>query len=631
MSELPIAGDFPRPTKEEWLALVTKALKGRNVDATLTTTTYDDIAIRPIYTSTDTENLLDPIPDASPFTRGFSEPPPNGTWDIRPRHAAKVPSDVNTAILEDIAGGASSFILQMSAPGQFGLEPSKDAIAAALKGVHLDMIAVSLDAGEDYLGAAQSLLTIWDERKIGATSRRGAFNADPLGTLARVGTTERPIYEMLQTMARYVSANLGQWPNVTLMQATSKPYHEAGASEAEELAAMVATLVAYLRALEDEGVQPQKVLPAIELALVCDADLFLSIAKLRAARRMISQIARACGATSAARALRLSSETSERMMARCDPYVNLLRATVACAAAVFGGANIITVLPFSWPLGQADSFARRIARNTQVILAEESFLGQVVDPAGGSWYVEQLSEELAQKAWSLFQTIETKGGMEEALKSGYFQDRIAATAEKRTRDGAHLRKELIGVSAFPHLGELALDVKRHPQSGALRHGGDVVQRLKPWREAAPFEALRNAADVTAKETGNRPSVFMATLGKPADFTARLNYAQNFFAIGGIDTILGEGGNDVATIAQAFLAADREVACLCSSDDIYGALGVDAAKAIKEAGAQQLVLAGYGGTSEADWRSAGIDTFIYVGCDTLTTLREIHAALDIKVY
>src|SRR3990172_8798943 len=261
---------------------------------------------------------------------------------------------------------------------------------------------------------------------------------------------------------------------VAALLADGMPYHEAGASEAQELSSMLATLVAYLRACEAAGLRPRAALGKIALGLAADADLFLTIAKLRAARRLAHRIAEACGAESAAGSLHLTASTSARMMARRDPWVNLLRTTTACAGAGFGGADAVSVLPFTWALGKPDAFARRIARNTHLVLQEESAAGRVVDPAAGAWFIEKLTDDLAKKAWGLFQEIEAKGGMAVALESGFVQAEIGRVAEARATDVAVGRTQLTGVSAFARLSEDGVKVEPHPTPEPILKGGTSV-------------------------------------------------------------------------------------------------------------------------------------------------------------
>ncbi|HET7154404.1 MAG TPA: methylmalonyl-CoA mutase subunit beta, partial [Hyphomicrobiaceae bacterium] len=416
--DVPLAAEFEPPTREAWLTLVEKALKGGDFEKRLVSRTADGLALQPLYTRSDERTAALPAGRTGWFPGG---------WDVRQRHIETDPKAANAAILDDLVGGGTSVLLQIQAPGQAGLNYGAEALAQALKGVYLNACTIALDARENTLDAAGSLLEIWRTEGINENDRRGAFNYDPLGVLAKTGTLYYPPDRSCEIAAK-LAADSRTMSHVRALVADGRPYHEAGGSEAQELAAILATLVAYLRACETAGLRPRMALDQIAIGLAADADLFLTMAKLRAARRLVSRVADACGAGTAAEKMPYTSTTSERMMARRDPWVNMLRTTVACAGAAFGGADAITVLPFTWALGQPDAFARRIARNTHLVLQEESAAARVIDPAHGSWYVEALTDQLAGKAWELFQEIEAKGGMARALESGFIQGEIARVA-----------------------------------------------------------------------------------------------------------------------------------------------------------------------------------------------------------
>ena len=265
--------------------------------------------------------------------------------------------------------------------------------------------------------------------------------------------------------------------------------------------------------------------------------------------------------------------------------MNLLRTTVACAGAAFGGAEAITVLPFTWALGKPDAFARRIARNTHLVLQEESAAARVIDPAHGSWYVERLTDDLAETAWALFQEIEAKGGMARVLESGFIQGEIARVAEARAGDIAHGRIELTGVSAFPRLGDDGVKVEPHPPFDPIVKGGTSVAPLLPRRLAEPFERLRDAADAHLARTGKRPQVFLACLGDLAVHSARATWMRNYLAAGGIEAIASAPLHNSADAGKAFAASGASVACLCSSDQVYAELG-EATAGVSEAGGCQ---------------------------------------------
>jgi methylmalonyl-CoA mutase len=613
-----LTAEFEPAGRESWLTLVGKVLKGADFDKRLVSRTRDGLAIQPLYTRADA------LPETAAVGRSGWYP---GGWDVRQRHLEPDPAAANRAILEDLASGATSVLLQVLAPGQGGLSYGAEALEVALRGVALKGTAIALDARENTLDAAGSLIEVWRGAGINENERRGAFNCDPLGVLAKTGTLYYPAARSCEIAARLAN-DTRSMSHVTALLADGRPYHEAGGSEAQELATMLATLVAYLRACEAAGLRPRMALGKIALALAADADLFPTIAKLRAARRLVARVAEACGAGSAAAAIQLTASTSERMMARRDPWVNMLRTTVACAGAAFGGAEAITVLPFTWALGKPDAFARRIARNTHLVLQEESAAARVTDPAHGSWYVERLTDDLAKAAWTQFQEIEANGGIAAALESGLIQDKIARVAEARAGDIAHGRVELTGVSAFPRLGEDGVRIEPHPPFDAVVKVGTFVKPLAPRRLAEPFERLRDAADAHLAGTGKRPQVFLACLGELAVHATRSTWTSNFLAAGGIEAIMSAPLRTSADAGAAFAASGATVACLCSSDHVYAELGEATAAVLKQAGVGQVLLAGRPKDQEAALRAAGVDGFIFSGCDAIAKLTSLHKALGV---
>ncbi|HEY1246419.1 MAG TPA: methylmalonyl-CoA mutase family protein [Hyphomicrobiaceae bacterium] len=614
-----MTAEFGPASREAWSTLVAKVLKGADLQKRLMSTTADGLAVQPLYTRADA------VQGTAAVGRSGWYP---GGWDVRQRHVEHDPRGANTAILEDLEGGATSVVLQIEAPGQPGLPDDATTVATALRGAFVNGAAIALDARENALDAAGSLIESWRAAGIGENERRGAFNYDPLGVLAETGTLTHPVQRACEIAAR-LAADTRSMSHVTALLADGRPYHEAGGSEAQELAAMLATLVAYLRSCETAGLRPRMALGKIALALAADADLFLTIAKFRAARRLVARVAEACGAGSAAEATQLTASTSERMMARRDPWVNMLRTTVACAGAAFGGAEAITVLPFTWALGRPDAFARRIARNTQLVLQAESAAARVTDPAHGSWYGERLTDDLAKAAWGLFQEIEARGGMAAALESGFIQDKLARVAEARAGDIAHGRVELTGVSAFPRLGDDGARVEPHAPFDPVVKGAASVAPLAPRRLAEPFEALRDAADAHRTRTGKPPQVFLACLGDLAVHAARSTWMRNYLAAGGIEAVASAPIHNSGDAGAAFAASGTRIACICSSDQVYAELAEAAAGALKQAGAAQVLLAGRPKDQEAALRAAGVDAFISAGADAVATLTKLHEAMGIE--
>ncbi|KOG62686.1 methylmalonyl-CoA mutase small subunit [Streptomyces sp. MC1] len=591
---LSLAAEFPDATHEQWQRLVEgvlrrsgKELTGAAAEDALSTTLEDGLRTRPLYTARD--GAPDPgLPGFAPFVRGSR---PEGTstsgWDVRQRHTALADGTAD-AVLADLENGGTSLWLVL---GEGGIPVS--GLGRALDGVYLDLAPVALDAGRDTEAAAEALLRLYDDKGIDPEAARGNLGGDPLGYEARTGTALdfAPFAALAVRCAE-------RYPGLRALTVDALPYHEAGGSAAQELGASLATGVAYLRELTEAGLGVEQAVTQLEFRYAATADQFLTIAKLRAARRLWARVAEVCGAPAAGAQVQ-HVVTSPVMMTRRDPWVNMLRTTVATLAAGVGGADSVTVLPFDHALGLPDAFARRIARNTSSILIEESHLARVVDPAGGSWYVERLTDELAEAAWQFFRSIERDGGQAAVLRSGRLRTDLATTWAERSKRLAKRREPITGVSEFPLLAEKPVERAAAPEPPS---GG-----LPRVRRDEAFEELRARSDAHLAATGTRPRIFLATLGSAAEYTARSAFAANLFQAGGIEPVT-EG---------RFEDSGATEAVLCSSDALYAEQAEETAKALRAAGARHVFLAGRG-----DY--AGIDSYVFAGCDAVDVL---SATLD----
>jgi methylmalonyl-CoA mutase len=316
------------------------------------------------------------------------------------------------------------------------------------------------------------------------------------------------------------------------------------------------------------------------------------------------------------------------MLTQRDAYVNMLRATMATFSAGLGGADSITVLPHTLALGLADGFARRVARNTQLILLEESHLAKTTDPAAGSGGIEALTQQLCEAAWTLFQEIERAGGVFASLQQNLIQRKVAATRAARAANIARRKDVLTGASEFPDLHEAAAAVlDTMPVTPAPFDASISFDALQAVRLAAPFELLRDNSDGMLKKTGARPKVLLANLGTPADFTARAGFARSFFESGGIEALDTEGFDDPVALGSASNRSGAAFACLCSSDRIYAERAGEAAKALHDAGANHIYLAGRPGEQEAALRAAGVNGFVFAGCDALACLQDAWKRIE----
>ncbi|WP_069735111.1 methylmalonyl-CoA mutase family protein [Streptomyces sp. EN27] len=602
------AAAFPDPSHDQWQSLVEGVLRksgkevtGSAAEEALSTTLEDGLTTRPLYTASD-ESPDTGFPGFAPFTRG-SRPEGNaaGGWDVRQRHALTDPARLNEALLGDLENGVTSLWLTVGGPAGVPV----DGLARALEGVYLDLAPLALDAPADLDAAATRLLRLYEERGVAGNEARGTLGADPLGHEARTG-----VEADLAPAVHWAQRCDAEYPGLRAISVDALPYHEAGGSAGEELGLSLATGVAYLRALTGAGMSVEAACGQLEFRYAATADQFLTIAKLRAARRLWARVAEASGAP-AAGAQRQHAVTSPVMMTRRDPWVNMLRTTLATLGAGVGGADSVTVLPFDHALGLPDAFARRIARNTSTILMEESHLARVIDPAGGSWYVERLTDELAVAAWAFFQEIERAGGLPAALRSGTVAERLAATWATRSAKLARRKEPITGVSEFPMPGERPVEREPAPDAYAGAPGG-----LPRVRRDEAFEALRTRSDAHLAATGSRPKVFVAALGPAAAHTARVSFAVNLFGAGGIEAVHDPVSVDAGTAAGALAASGASVAVLCSSDALYAEQAEQVAGALKSAGASRVFLAGRPG------EYADVDAYVFAGCDAVAVLTSV---------
>jgi methylmalonyl-CoA mutase len=617
--DLPLAADFAPSTHDEWRKLVDGVLKGAPFER-LVGKTYDGLKIEPIYVRAKA---------ASPIVGRAAARP----WQIMQRIDHPDPARANAQALRDLEDGATGLEIEFaggSGARGFGVA---DANPATLKrlfdGVMLDAgIAIALNPVLGRGNAGEVLAALVEEKRIDPSKVDIRFNYQALSTIAVRGAAASTWAEFETPFAKVVGGLIGRGFKGPFVLADGRPVHDAGGSEAQELAFALSLAVAYLRALEKGGIALDAASAAISFRLVADADQFLTIAKFRALRLLWARVEAACG-------LRpeptfVAAETAWRALTRRDTGVNMLRATMAVFSAGLGGANAITVLPHTLALGLPDAFARRVARNTQLILLEESNLAKVSDPAAGSGALESLTQQLCLAAWSLFREIEKVGGVFVALQQGLIQNKVAATRKLREANIARRRDVLTGASEFPNLHEAQVAVEdiKPIETGPDGEAKITFEPLRAIRLAMPFEQLRDRSDQQLKRSGKRPQIFLANLGSAADFTARATFAKSFFEAGGIEAIDGEGTSDPAALALAYNKSGAALACLCSSDKIYAGHALAAAKALRNAGARHIYLAGRAGEQEAALRAAGVGDFIFVGCDALLLLQKAYELMEL---
>lgn len=605
MSDLfALASDFPSTDREEWLAAAHRVLLRGRPDATdedaaaafakqLVTRTEDGCDLQPLYTAEDAPSARE-LPGSAPFVRATRASP--RAWEIRQRVWSAVDG---SRPLTELEQGATGLLLELPSA------VSAEMLARLLDGVLLDLAPVSLATPAEDVGfdAARALLASWEAASIAVDARLGSLGIDPIGTWARTGglvDAEPAIDEAAQLIRELEVAA----PRARAIVADGTVWHDAGATDGQELAWTLAGAVACVRGLTEAGVDLGRAFDSIEFRWAATADQFGTITKLRAARRLWARVVELAGG--APSPMCQHADVSRPMLTRYDPWVNALRSTVACFAAAVGGADAITVSPHDLLLEPGGSdLGRRIARNTQTVLMLESNLARVVDMAGGSWYVERRTDELAEVAWRQLQAVDGAGGLVAAVEAGSLREALDLAVAERAKATATRRRPLTGLTEFPNIEE-------PPPSPFVASDpapeGTVFEPFTLRRHGEDVERLRGRSDAMEREIGRRPSVFLATLGGLAASTARATFAKNFFELAGIRTVEGPAAEFDSTVTT--------FACLCSSDAVYEEEAESAARSLRDAGVSRLYIAGRGvGVDE-------VDQEIGIGSDILAILNDL---------
>src|SRR6202166_2651394 len=526
VSDLRLAADFQPASYDDWRKLVDGVLKGASFER-LVSKTADGLKIEPIYPRAQGAAPIAGRPAAAP-------------WQIMQRIDYPDPAIANAQALHDLENGASGLTLIFAGANGahgFGLEPSAEAVEKVLSGVFVDAgISIELQVGPQSRMAAIHVAEYVKRKGLDPAACDIRFGLDPIGACAVWGSSPYAWSEIVPAVTGAVKGLAAMGFKGPFAVADGRVIHDAGGSEVQELAFVRATGVAYLRALAGAGVALEDARAMVYARLSADADEFLTLAKFRALRLLWARIEQASGLEP--KPLFIAADTAWRMLTQRDPYVNMLRATMATFSAGLGGADSINVLPHTLALGLPDPFARRAARNTQLVLLEESNLAKVSDPAAGSGGIETLTRELCEAAWQLFQETENAGGVFASLEQNLIQRKVAATRAVREANIARRKEVLTGASEFPNLHEAHVATLDAKPVALAPYGEEKFKfdPLPPMRLAAPFEALRDRSDEILEDRGARPKIFLANFGTAAEFTARATFAKSFFETGGIEAV-----------------------------------------------------------------------------------------------
>ncbi|MCB8923056.1 MAG: acyl-CoA mutase large subunit family protein [Ardenticatenaceae bacterium] len=645
----PLFAEFSPSTYDEWLAAAAASLKGKPVERLLAQT-YEGITLQPVYGAADVADLphVGSQPGQFPYVRGTSAAGYGQQPWLVAQEMVGTAAELNAALKHDLARGQTAVNL---IPTQ--LESAAD-FAAALDGIDMTQTSIFVRSGSAGLPLAALLLASVRQSGGDVAALRGSLEADPLGEWAQVGTLPLPLEKAFDEVAMLVRETAVLALKLDAITLHGYPYADGGASAVQELAFVLGTAVATVRALQERGLDVDAIANSMQFAFSIGGDFFMEIAKLRAARLLWAQVVTAFGGGDEAQKMVMHGRTARANKTLTDAYVNMLRGTTEAFAAAVGGVDSLHVAPFDEEAGAADEFSRRIARNVQIILQEEANLTKVIDPAGGAYFVEWLTDAVAQRAWTLFQEIERRGGMAAALQSGWVQGLVAETAVARAQNLATRKDVLVGTNLYA-AKDLRLTIDDLPLSmnneqlainnspftihnlatavAAAEQGatmGQMIAALRtnyptdkptiqpiPVRRAAePFERLREAANAAAE----RPRVFLATMGPLRQHKARADFARGFFEVGGFEVVYPAGFDGVDTAVSAGVTA----VVICSTDETYPEIVPPLTQALKAANADMAVIvAGYPKEHVDNFKGAGVDEFIYVGADCLAINQWLH--------
>lgn len=651
----PLAAGFDPVSIEQWTEQATRGEK----ETDLHTVLDDGIEAKWLYTREDALGS-DPagLPGAAPFVRGSRA---GRHWQIRQEQTHPEPVGANREILEDLNGGVTEVVLRFDRATRLGLGPDDpdfaagrgvdgiaihglDDLSLTLEGVYLDLAGVALDAGASAVEAAGLLAGLWRENGIAPGQALGSFRVDPLGTLARVGSLKLPPEDALAEAAELAAGTARDWPGVRSLAVDTNVYVEAGATAGWELGLAVGTAAEYLRAGVAAGLGPADLAGQLEFTLAAGPDQFLEMAKFRAVRRLWARVLEECGVEPDRRRSATYGRTTARMITAVDPWVNMLRATTAAFAAGTGGADGVTVTPFDRALGHPGGLGRRIARNTQIVLQDESSLGRIADPLAGSWYGERLTDELARAGWQRFTEIEGEGGVLAALRSGSIQAAMAELADRREDELVHRARVMTGVNEFPLLGDDGTAAARSDVAGAegggtARPAGEpegppdrpgAIAPLAVRPDEAPILAMREAAREHELAGGERPQIYLACMGPIAAHVNYANWAKSFFEVAGIETVPSGAREGNADQAETFAAGGFGVAAVCAGRNESPEDVADLVARLREAGATYVYMVNSTPELNQAAADAGADELVRNGVNMSEVLGAALPRLGVEV-
>ncbi|HCY74890.1 MAG TPA: methylmalonyl-CoA mutase [Ignavibacteriales bacterium] len=695
--------DFPIPSFDDWKQQVEKDLKGESFDKKLITKTYEEINLQPLYTSNDIKDLpqINNFPGFENLLRGNSASGFIGhEWEIGQEYNQALPEDLNEALCSDLKRGLNSINIVLDNPTQFGIdadqskagEVGKDGLSISgvrkmqvlFKEIDLTNQPINISGGFSALPITLLFTAYANETRTSLMNIKGSITSDPYEYLLTKGNLPISLNQIFDEMKLATELIIKSNSAIKTIGVSGLPFNNAGANAVQELAFTLATAVEYLDEMISRGLKTDDAAKRIKFTFGVGSFYFMEVAKLRAARMLWSTILEAYGVAEENRKMFIHCRTSKFNQTFFDPFVNSLRTTTEAFSAIVGGVDSLQTNAYDESFNQADDFARRLARNTQIILKEESHLDQVIDPAGGSFFVEKLTDDVANAAWKLFQSIEEKGGMLKAIQSGFVRDEIAKIAEAKKKDFAKRKSVLVGTNMYANPKEEMMEIAKPDLNGIYKKRVEYIQKyrvngdnkkhssileklqniadtksydiidnavdaflegaslgevsksirasaekgisvtpLEQFRLSEMFEELRIASENYKKKTGSKPKVFLATMGPLKQFKGRADFSRAFFEVGGFEIVYPNGFATTDEAVKSALDSKAQAVVICSTDDTYPELVPSIVKGIKEKSKDiKVILAGYPKDQIEEHKKSGLDDFIYLGADAYLILRTL---------
>ena len=705
-SNAPTFTEFPVPGYEEWKEAAVAALKGGSFEKRLITKTHEGIELQPMYRAEDAADLphMGSMPGFLPYVRGTDALGYKlSAWEVSQELADASPEAFNKALVADLERGQTAVNMRLDVAtllgedadtpetnyvGKGGVSISCLAdLEKALEGVDLGQTPIFIEAGASGIPMTAMMAALLDKRSGSKDKLRGCIGADPLGELAREGRLARSMSGAYDDMAQLTAWAATNAPNLQTVVVRGHPYHDGGGNAIQELAFVIATGAEYLRELTKRGVSIDQAARSFLFTLSLGSNFFMEIAKLRAARILWANVVAAFGGNEESRKMRIHARTSAWNKTLYDPNVNMLRSTTEAFSGVLGGCDSMHISPVDEVARVPNDFSRRVARNTHTVLREEAGLTRTIDPAGGSWYVENLTDTVARTAWDLFREVEKQGGMGKALQAGSPQKQVAAVSAQRAKSYAQRRDVFVGTNMYPNptdtplavsdIDHAAFQAQRAAELSTYRDGADpqwrqsaldklaqaspegrieatihavaggatlsdlcmalcadetsdpLIDPVKIQRGAQAFEDLRRRSEAHAETTGAKPKVFLANMGPIPQHKARADFTRGFLEVGAFEVIGNDGFETTDQAVQAAVDSGAPVVVICSTDKTYPDLVPPLVKGIKDAKPDTTVLvAGYPADHIDAFKQSGVDDFIHIRANCFGLLDNLQNRIGV---